>query len=123
MLLEFPAPIGKLEGIGELTSTIGELASTPISTMVRPSVANTGQTWSISESSVGLDGSVGVPLGFRGEGGGGGSVGLVVCWEFVGFFVGLSGVSQGSVGGSRSSVSASNIVTSGERNSCAGIPA
>ena len=37
--------------------------------------------------------------------------------------MGLSGVSQGSIGGSSSSVSASKIVTSGERKSCAAIPA
>ena len=87
MLLEFPAPIGKLEGIGELTSTIGELASTPISAVGGPSVANAGQIW----ISVIPQWAVMGPLGFHQ-----GSVGSVVCWGFVGS---LLEVCQGSVRG------------------------
>ena len=89
MLLEFPAPIGELEGIGELTSTIGELASTAISAVGDLLVANAGQIW----ISVIPQWAVMGPLGFH-QGSirvlcvGGGFFGvsglLGVCWESVG---------------------------------------
>ena len=55
-------------------------------------MANAGQTWSISESSVGHDGSVGFPSGFCGRRGRGfcGVSGLLgVCWESVGSLLGV----------------------------------
>ena len=89
MLLEFPAPIGKLEGIGELTSTIGELASTPISAVGGPSVANAGQIWisvipqwAVMGPLVFQQGSAYVWGGGRGFYGVSGLLG--VCWESVG---------------------------------------
>ena len=84
-LLEFPAPIGKLEGIGEFTPTIGEF-----------SVFFSG----------GCDGSLGIPLGVLGERYGWGNQwflgsSLGDCWRSVGghqgSMVGPTGVCLSSV--------------------------